>query len=160
VSRLRALTTAVPTMALVTSNSESRFGEFGCDLLDTDTDVSHAAGRVASRAYLSNFTYQVAQYLDGSTEAVLTSRYDDADAAPEDVAITLPQLLDAMANFCGVGGCVVPSSYGADYNSQRLKAAGGTLSPQAMGLYLERRGLLSRPQLINLLKTNFMEANL
>jgi hypothetical protein len=90
----------------------------------------------------------------------MTSRYDDRDAEPENVSLTVPQLLDAMANFCGAGGCDVPAPYGAAYNEQRLKASGGKLSPQTMGLYLERAGVVSRPQLLNLLKTNFLETNL
>lgn len=157
VTRLRALTAAATGMGPVTSNSESRWGEFGCDLLDSDSNVSQATGRVAGRPYLSNFVYQVGQYFDGSTEAPLVSRYDDVEVAPETTALTMQQLLDSMANFCGAGGCDVPAPYGAAYNEQRLKSTGGKLSPQAMGRYLVDHGLMTDAQLVNLLKSNFME---
>ncbi|MBK7862531.1 MAG: hypothetical protein IPJ65_28770 [Archangiaceae bacterium] len=158
VGRLRALTAAAVGMGPVTSNSESRWGELGCDLLDEDSDVSQATGRVAGRPYLSNFVYQVGQYFDGSTEAPLVSRYADAEVVPEHQQLSMRQLLDAMAGFCGDGGCDVPAPYGAAYNQQRLKSTGGLLSPQRLTRYLVDHGLMTRAEGTNLLETNFMEA--
>ncbi|MDQ3263452.1 MAG: hypothetical protein M3Y59_07315 [Myxococcota bacterium] len=161
-ARLSALSsTDAPGQGLVASSNEMRVAEFACDLLDSDGDISQATGRVEGVRYLSDFTYQVGQYLDGSTEGVLVSTYPAAPPTPESVTITFPTLVDAMGNFCP-DGCPLPagSAWGADYNQQRLRAAGGKLSPQTFGLYLEGRGALTREQLLNLLRTNFMESNL
>jgi hypothetical protein len=65
-------------------------------------------------------------------EAPLVSRCDDAEVAPETVTLTMPQLLDAMANYCRAGGCDVAAPYGSAYNERVLKASGGMFSPQRL----------------------------
>src|SRR5690606_14984087 len=52
----------------VTSSNEGRLSELGCDLLDRDSDVSHAQGRVAGQSYLSDYAFWVGEILDGRVD--------------------------------------------------------------------------------------------
>ncbi len=142
-----------------TSNSETRVGELICDLLDSDTSVTHAAG-INGQSYVEDFTYHVGRALDGTltgpiNAGTFTVQTYGAPAA-ETAQISLPELLSAAAGFCS-GGCTLPSSYGASYNTDRLSATQGKLSPQRLVQHLVGQGWVSAADGTNVLRTNFME---
>jgi hypothetical protein len=140
----------------VVSNDEGRFSEFGCDLLDSDRNVDHARGRFEGLMYMPDFTFLVAEVLDGRLSATLPSARYGADGAGDEVQLTLPQLLDGMARFCPDCG-TLPWQFGEDYNRRRVSALQGELSPQALGRFLVSEGRITDAQLRNLLASNFME---
>lgn len=155
--RLIDLTTAATNAGhrFVTSNSEWRYGEFVCDLLDADTNVSHAVGRVAGLTYVSDFTSTVGKILDGETPVAVTRTFD-ADPTPEAVKVSLAQLLVGLKDMCA--SCdTLPTAYGADFNRLRLSAKDGMQSPRALGATMVSKGFFADAQLRNLLRSDFME---
>lgn len=164
-----------PSVVKITSNSETRYATFACDLLSDNTDVGHlfggertdidtdtnAPGLAAGQTvyYFDNYLYHVWRALEGQEikpEDFQYRRYAE-DVAPKNFKITLPQLLEAMGNFCAA--CFVnnlpkmgDSSYPEAWMSTR-----GQFSPQRLGLYMVARGWLTRHQLDNVLRANLME---
>lgn len=155
---LRALTATAVAAAHgnFVYNDEWRWAEFGCDILDTNSDVAHAAVTNDAR-YVRNFTQAVGEVLDGRDANAQTARFPAAAAAPEDVEVPLPQFIAAMAAFCPSCESLPAGPGGADYNRTRLSATDGVQSPQAFGRYLESQNLITRAQLQNLLRTNLMD---
>jgi hypothetical protein len=142
----------------VTYNNEWRWAGFGCDILDADTNVTHAAA-TNNAQYVRNFTQAVGEVLDGRSVSAETARFPATAAAPEDVRVPLPRFIAAMAAFCPSCAALPAGPSGEAYNRDRLSASQGAQSPQAFGRYLESQGLLTRAQLRNLLRTNFMDDN-
>jgi len=142
----------------VISNNEQRVGEFGCDLLDSDSSVTHASAVTTGFNYISDFTYWVTEYLDGNTAPTPVARNYSGAARAETVQLSLAQLLESYGNFCADCDASFPGSraWGSTYNTKRL-SINGSISPQAMGRYMEGRGWINRSDLNNVLRTNFME---
>ena len=137
-------------------NDEWRWAEFGCDVLDNDADVTHAAATTGA-SYIADFTQAASEVLDGRSANARTARFPATPALPEDVRVTLPRFITAIAEFCPQCKELPAGPGGADYNRLRLSASGGVQSPQAFGRHLEAMQLITHAQLRNLLRTNFMD---
>jgi hypothetical protein len=161
-TRLRDLTNAALAVGHgnTKSNDEGRYAEFGCDLLDTQSDVSHASATAGGR-YVENYTYEVGQILNGIDVGAPTVRPFSPRLSAENVSLTLEQFLDTMANFCA--DCVIRpltlDLVSSGYAEDRLKAYGGRVSPQTMSRYIVTRGYAGSEPLRNLLQSNFMETS-
>lgn len=154
---LRTLTTSTAATGhtVVRSNSEGRYGAFGCDLLDAETDVSYVAG-LAPTVYATDFTHDVWKTMTGvdiSGQPSQVVPWSGPDG-PEEVRLTLAQLLDALANFCP--DCATPAA-AADYGNRQLSSTSARQSPQALARYLVGTGAASADDLRDALKANFME---
>jgi hypothetical protein len=149
---------------MVLSNNDLKMRSFFCDLLDSDPDVSFAAGQIGGKSYIADYTWHAAERLDGRTPAV-TVRTFASDPAPEQVSIGLGRLLSAMDAFApGLQQVPLPLwrspaiTDGANkpYNDARI-SVNGVLSPQSLGRYLVNRGDLTKDQLNNILRSNRMD---
>jgi hypothetical protein len=164
----------------ILSNSEGRYQDFGCDLLDGGTpaeqDVSYARG-LAGRRYIKDFTYYVGEILAGNSvtlDSTITQTYD-TDPVPEQVRLSFVGLLIGLGGTCRDGACVDDgatghlargNTWGTNYNRTRLSVSGSPLSPQNLGKFLIRNGqirdradgsMTALQELNNLLKANQME---
>jgi hypothetical protein len=166
---LSALTQAAEAAGAINviSNAELKFRNFFCDLLDADADVAFAGGQIAGKTYVSDLSWQAAERLDGRTPNIVFKTYA-ADPQPENVQISLGQLLTAMdafvPNLHSVPSSIPPPLWmapivdGANqlYNDTRMSVQ-GPLSPQALGRYLVTQGDLSLDQLNSILRANRMD---
>jgi hypothetical protein len=142
----------------VTSNNEFRYGEFGCDLLDTDSDVTHA-GASQGATYFTDYTYIVNRIFNGYDETPVIGTYA-ATLAPESVQITIQQLFDAAGAFCPTCSTLTTDLTSDAYASTRVKAIGGSQqSPQSLSAYIVSQGWATDAQMRNLLQSNYMENN-
>jgi hypothetical protein len=145
----------------VTSNSEGRLAEFGCDLLDGNTDVSHATGQVGGSQYLEDFTFLVGVTLDGRIfNPPYYVRSYGSDPVSEDVQLTFEQFLESMEGVCTDrwATCgVTPTAPGPAYTTRRLSTFTGDKSAHGMLEYIEDRGWATHAETSALLRSNFME---
>lgn len=155
-TRLRALTQAGVDNGhrWVSNNNEYRLGEFVCDLLDDDGDVSFAAG-IDGKKYVRNFTRSVADIFDGKDVTATIKQFSVAPSA-EHVKLSLSQLIKGTGEFCP--DCsALKDKFGETYNNERIDSYTGKKSAIALGRYLVSEGLLTDAELKNLLKSNYME---
>jgi hypothetical protein len=159
VSRLAVLNAQAVSLGQrwIISNNEGRISEFGCDLLDTDSDVSQAQSIANGLSYADDFTYGVGRILDGFDDPLVTKTWTTAPR-PEKVQLSLPQFLEAMQAFCPSCPAIVGSAqWGSSYDRDRLSVHTGMHSMQHMGAYMVSRGWLTLDELSNLLRSNYME---
>lgn len=141
----------------VMSNNEARVGEWVCDLLDTDNSVGHASSISSSYTYVPNYTYWVAEYLNGATDSLPLVRNYSASAAAENINLSLGQILQTFGNFCPDCAAVPGGgAWGHDYNRRRLSVS-GDISPQSFARYIETQGWADHESLNNAFRTNFMD---
>jgi hypothetical protein len=152
----------------IISNNETRVGEAVCDLLDNDTNVSHAveltdpAGTTNAR-FISNFTYWVARILNGYDGSLPTASRFASRLSPnsENVQMGLAQALQTANRFCR--DCVEGSlPDGGTYNDsnyveKRVNIYNSGLSIQSFLLDMISNGLINRNQANIVLQSNFME---
>jgi len=145
----------------VTSNSETRIAQFGCDLLDNDPDVNHATGKVGGQSYMSDFTYRIGQAFDRDRYAAVAgiATYD-ADPTFESVHLQWSTFLTNLEEYCKPectatfpGG----KDWGTDYNEKRLSTLQSPIGAHRFLTGLEDDGYISRLQSRELLKSNLME---
>lgn len=140
----------------VASSNEGRAGELICDMLDDDTDVSHAPDDLTrNRGYIPDFTYLVGEILDGVNVSATTESYPDTSVSAENVQLTFGQFLTVLQDHCpSCGG--LSFTFGHDYNVNRLSIDAAT-SPQQLARTARDKGFMTDAQMRNLLRTNLME---
>jgi len=150
----------------VTSNSEARVSELGCDLLDDDSDVSHVDGLLypgdPTLNYLPNYTYFAGKIMNGK-DPVLPDPLVMANVLPdsENVQIGLDQFVTAMDHFCSA--CEAGTLTGVDqfktnnYLDDRVDAYYGELSSLGFIRYLIDQHWTNTEDASNLLRSNLME---
>jgi hypothetical protein len=139
----------------VTSNSESRYSLFACDLLRSGSDITHDSGERAGLEYLyDSYPYLMGRAHDGF-EASYEVRSYDQDVQPKTFQLSLPELLEAMEGFFDAD-TVLPELGDPTYPARRLSVR-ADLAPQTLGLYMVDRGWLTRDELNNVLRANYMQ---
>ncbi len=161
-----------------TSNNESRYTTFTCDLLATNPDITHGTYG-ATRAgiwYYPNYLATVGRILDG-TVFIQGSGADEklvdangnlfeiklqysADVSPKTESISYLQFLNALNSFCPECETTEFPEIGypvdVSYPDWRL-STDAKLAPQTLGRYLIQQGWMSKAQIENILRANFME---
>jgi hypothetical protein len=148
----------------VTSHSESHWARFFCDLLSTNTDISHLQGGVRiglpnPKGYVDNYFYDVAAILEGKPFDVsqVQYRHYESNVVPKGFHIGLVQFLQAIDDFCpACEGATLPV-YGEPDYLNFWHSAHGPLSLQAIGLYMADQGWMTEDDLNNVLRANFSE---
>ncbi|HEY2991389.1 MAG TPA: hypothetical protein VGM22_01155 [Methylomirabilota bacterium] len=158
--RLALLQALAQKFNVVSSNSETRWSQFACDLLDNTSSLDQLGNlrpltQITGR--LEDYLLHVGRILNGEAvdvDALPFTKYL-VDEQPENVRLTLPQLLEAMDQFYDGAGVPLAMTDPA-YPPLRLSVR-GRAAPQALGLYLVKKGWITKDQLNNVLRTNFME---
>jgi hypothetical protein len=148
----------------VTSHSESHWARFFCDLLSSNTDISHLQegvriGLPHTKGYVDNYFYEVASIIEGRPFDVsqLKYRHYTSDVAPKGFQIGLAQLLQTVDDFCpACEGENLPLPGEAGY-LDFWHSAHGPFSLQAIGLYMVDQGWMTENDLNNVLRANFSE---
>lgn len=142
----------------ILSNNEQRFTYFLCDLLTTSSDISHAySGKRIGRKYVSDHVAFIGRIMDtGIKENYLDyiKEYKN-DVVPKSFSLSLRQVLGALDSFLPAG-TILPDIGDPAYTEAQLSIA-SKLSPQSFGMYLVNKKLLTKDQLNNVLRANFME---
>jgi len=168
VAGLQALTSQGTSLnqSGILSNSESRYAEYFCDLLDSDSDTSFS--QPSGMRYIQDFTAEAARILGGLPRSYANPRTYVGNPEPETIQISVVGLLETLNSLCPGATCdfrSVPNIAAAvrngtyrDYVTRRISVEGSPLSPQNLGRKLiERRLVRDTHELNNLLKSLWME---
>lgn len=149
----------------ISSYNEIRVAELGCDLIDTDASDAHLGlgtpdDVVTGRVYPRSWVFQLGEWLDGRFPAPSTSTYptSSADIPAETAEIDLVEYLDAL--IAAADANAAETSFGSDYNTQRLHLGTSPWSPQAMVGHLVDTGAITSQEGEAALIHNFMEHTL
>jgi hypothetical protein len=155
-SALQTLTASAPAAAnaLVKSNDEGRWGVFGCDLLDAQSDISYVAG-MAPASYVVDFTHDAWRVMTGRNETGTPGRVEPWVApAGENVQLTLAQFLDVTGNFCPRCSDAVRAD---DYGPVRLSSRTSRQSAQTFARFVSTSGYATLDEVRDVMRANFME---
>jgi hypothetical protein len=146
---------------MVNSNNEFKTGNFFCDLLDDDPDVSYARWEIGGRTYLPDYAWHAAERIDGRAHALAFATYA-SDPPPERVRLSIGRVLKALdafaagASYPGVLPSPIVDGANRVYDDVRM-SVNGAFSLQAFSRYLVANGHVSRDDINGILRGNRME---
>ncbi len=155
VAQLEALATSVGH-GRVLSNQEMRFDELGCDLLDSNTSVSHVPATLTTQRYVRNYTFLASEYLYGDTSAIPAASTYTGNPVAETAQISFVQYISALDTYTDGFTLTGAGAFGHDYNRDRV-SIDGPMSGQSLLQFMIDRSWITRAQAQNLLRTNLME---